>query len=249
MAWTLLLQRAFPDNGDFIHDWYRNAMYFTVFLYGYLVARDDGFWAEALRLRRLSLAVALTTFAVYYTLVAIVPDDIGDGMQALIWALRNLYTWTMLLAILGWSHALLNRPFRWLPWANRSVYPWYMLHQSLIVGLGFFFASWKLGPVAEAAAVLVHAVEAERHAAAHALPHVHRRHPQRPGRPGERETSRRQDCSGARCQRSRASISSAAKSISPMDVQFGSGSSVGSGRTRLCGTSELANARKFPLIG
>jgi hypothetical protein len=154
LAWTLLLQRRFPDDGDFVHDWYRNAMYFTVFLYGYVLARDDGFWAEALRLRRRALGVALSAFAVYIGLVAVLPDDIGEALQAGVWTLRNLYVWTMLLAILGFAHAWLDRPFRWLPWANASVYPWYMLHQSLIVGLGFVLASARLGPVAEPLVIL-----------------------------------------------------------------------------------------------
>jgi hypothetical protein len=153
-AWTELLQRAFPDEGDFIHDGYRNAMYFTVFLYGYLMARDAGFWAEARRLRRSSLAIALGCFAGYYALANSLPDAIGEGAQALVWALRNVYVWTMLLAILGYANAYLDRPFRWLPWANEAVYPWYVLHQSLIVGLGFFLAGWKLGPVAEPVAIL-----------------------------------------------------------------------------------------------
>jgi hypothetical protein len=153
-AFTQLMQGRFQEDGDFVHDWYRNAMYFTVFLYGFLVAKDAGFWAEALRLRRTSLAVALACDAAYIGLVAVLPDEIGDGMQALVWGLRNLYVWTMLLAILGWAHALLNRPFRWLPWANASVYPWYVLHQSLIVGLGFFLANWRLGPVLEPTLIL-----------------------------------------------------------------------------------------------
>ena len=153
-AFTWLLQARFPDQGDFVHDWYRNAMYFTVFLYGFLVAKDAGFWAEALRLRRISLLLALASGFAYVGLVAILPDDIGEGMQALVWGLRNVYVWTMLLAILGWAHALLNHPFPWLAWANESVYPWYVLHQSLIVGLGFFLADWHLGPVAEPTLIL-----------------------------------------------------------------------------------------------
>jgi peptidoglycan/LPS O-acetylase OafA/YrhL len=153
-AFTVLLQARFPDNGDFIHDWYRNAMYFTAFLYGFLVAKDAGFWAEALRLRRATLVIALAAGFSYLGLVALLPDGIGAGLQDAVWALRNLYVWTMLLAILGWAHALLNRPSRWLPWANASVYPWYMLHQSLIVGLGFFLADWGLGPVVEPLLIL-----------------------------------------------------------------------------------------------
>ncbi|MEO8160804.1 MAG: acyltransferase family protein [Arenimonas sp.] len=154
LAWTLLLQVRFPDNGDFIHDWYRNAMYFTVFLYGYLLAREAGFWAEAVRLRRLSLGVALALAASYLSLVAVLPDDISWPVQLLVWTLRNLYVWTMLLALLGWSHALLNRPWRWLPWANEAVYPWYMLHQSLIVLFAYWLLPLRLGPVLEPLAIL-----------------------------------------------------------------------------------------------
>lgn len=154
LAWTLLLQERFPVEGDFFHDWYRNAMYFTVYLYGFVLAKADGFWAEALRLRRRALGLALACLAPYLALVALLPDDVGAGMQALVWSLRNAYVWAALLAILGWGHALLNRPFRWLPWANRSVYPWYVLHQSLIVGLGFYLAPLSLGPVAEPLVIL-----------------------------------------------------------------------------------------------
>jgi glucans biosynthesis protein C len=74
--------------------------------------------------------------------------------QAGIWTLRVAYIWTALLAILGWSHALLNRPFRWLPWANESVYPWYILHQSLIIGLAFWLVPLRLGAITEGALVL-----------------------------------------------------------------------------------------------
>lgn len=155
ILYTLTLQPLFPDNGDFIHDWYRNAVYFTVFLYGYAIARSDGFWAEAVRLRRISLSIGLGLFAFYIAMVALLPDDSPDWLVTMARTLRSFYIWSMLLAILGWAHALLNRPFRWLPWANESVYPWYMLHQSLIVGLGFWLANYKLGPIAEPALILL----------------------------------------------------------------------------------------------
>jgi glucan biosynthesis protein C len=154
LAWTLLLQLRFPDNGDFIHDWYRNAMYFTVFMYGYLLAREQGFWAEALRLRRQSLGLALSCASAYLGLVALLPDEVSWPVQAGVWTLRNLYVWSMLLAILGWAHALLNRPFRWLPWAKEAVYPWYMLHQSLIILFAYWLLPLRLGPVLEPLLVL-----------------------------------------------------------------------------------------------
>jgi len=154
LVYTITLTRRFPDNGDFIHDWYRNAVYFTVFLYGYCIARDAGFWTEALRLRRRALAFALGLFAAYMALRAILPEDPSEPQLIAVWTLRNAYVWAMLMAILGYAHARLNRPFRWLPWANEAVYPWYVLHQSLIVGLGYGLASWRLGPVAEPLAII-----------------------------------------------------------------------------------------------
>jgi glucan biosynthesis protein C len=145
LVYSLTLQPLFPDNGDFIHDWYRNAVYFTVFVYGFVIARHDGFWREALRLRKLALAFALSVFVVYAIARHDLPDDIPYWHEVLIITLRNVYVWAALLAILGWAHALLNRPFAWLPRANEAVYPWYMLHQSLIVLIAYWLVPLKLG--------------------------------------------------------------------------------------------------------
>jgi hypothetical protein len=69
--------------------------------------------------------------------------------------LADVYLWAALLAILGWAHHRLNRPWPWLRWANESVYPWYLLHQTAIIVLVVALAPWQLGPVAEPAVLLV----------------------------------------------------------------------------------------------
>ena len=155
--YSFTLQPLFPDNGDFVHDWYRNAVYFTVFLYGYVVAREAGFWAEATRLRWATLACATAIFGVRMVLVSIYPGDTPApaSIEALALVLRNLYMWSMLLTILGWAHACLNRPFRWLPWANENVYPWYLLHQSLIIGFAYALLPLRMHAALEAAVVLL----------------------------------------------------------------------------------------------
>jgi glucans biosynthesis protein C len=145
LLYTLTLQERFPERGDFIHDWYRNAVYFTVFLYGFVIARSEAFWAEALRLRKASLALALGMFTVYAVVRHGLPEEIPYWQELIIVTLRNFYVWAALLAILGWAHACLNRPFAWLPRANEAVYPWYMLHQSLIVLLAYWLVPLQLG--------------------------------------------------------------------------------------------------------
>lgn len=152
---TLLLQERFPDTGDLIHDWYRHAVYFTVFLYGYWLGTDAGLWTELARLRRRTLALAAGLFAAYAALVTLLPDTLPGWLQACVWLLRNLYIWAMLCTILGHARVWLDQPWPWLAWANESVYPWYVLHQSLIVGLGFLLLPIGLGPVLEPALVLL----------------------------------------------------------------------------------------------
>lgn len=151
---TLLLQARFPDTGDLIHDWYRHAVYFTAFLYGYWIGTDEGLWNELARLRRRTLSFAAALFAVYFGFVAFLPDDVPGWVQRSVWLLRNLYIWSALCAILGFARAHLDRPWPWLRWANESVYPWYVLHQSLIVAIGFLLVPLGLGPVLEPALVL-----------------------------------------------------------------------------------------------
>jgi len=152
---TLLLQPHFDDTGDLVNDWYRHSIYFTVFLYGWWLGTHEGVWAELVRLRRRALGGAVAMFAIYGACVFVLPEEVGETLQAGIWILRNLYIWWMLCAILGYGRAYLDRPFRWLPWANEAVYPWYVLHQSLIVALAFWLLPMHLGPIVEPALVLL----------------------------------------------------------------------------------------------
>jgi glucans biosynthesis protein C len=68
--------------------------------------------------------------------------------------LADVYLWTALLAILGWAHHRLNRPWPWLRWANESVYPWYLLHQTAIIVLAVWLSPAQLGPVLEPVVLL-----------------------------------------------------------------------------------------------
>ena len=160
LAW---LAPLFPKTGALLDDWYQHAEFLPLFLAGYLVARNAAAWAEVVRLRRHTLAIAVLAISIELLLRAAgryLPDDQVPALMAgLPWhhielAARALYMWSALLAIFGWARILLDRPFGWLPYATEAVYPWYVLHQSLIVPLVFALAPLRLGPVLEPALVL-----------------------------------------------------------------------------------------------
>src|SRR5690606_6741114 len=62
---TLLLWPHFPPTRDLVGDGWLHAVYFTLFLYGYWIGVDAGWWAEATRLRWKMLAVALAGLALH----------------------------------------------------------------------------------------------------------------------------------------------------------------------------------------
>jgi len=156
LLWASWLASRYPVSGALWGNWYAHAIYATVFLYGYLLGTDAGLWTELARLRRASLLTALGCFAGYYLLgIQTLSDAAALPLVLAARALHYLYLWSAIVAVLGWGHAYLDRPFRWLPYAREAVYPWYVLHQSLLLLFAWQLMPLRLGPVAEPALILL----------------------------------------------------------------------------------------------
>ena len=154
-AWDRLLAARYPVTGALIDDWYAHAIYATMFLYGYLLGTDAGLWKELARLRRLSLPFALGCFGVYLAGITWLPDAAPTTLWWGVHAARYAYLWSAIVAVLGWGHAYLDRPFRWLPYAREAVYPWYVLHQSVLLLVAWQLMPRGLGPVLEPVLILL----------------------------------------------------------------------------------------------
>jgi peptidoglycan/LPS O-acetylase OafA/YrhL len=152
--YSLTLWPRFPPTHDLIHDAWLHAVYFTLFLYGHWLGVDAGLWAALRRLRWTALALAMGAFALHVGLrtTLATADPLWRQAARLV---ADFYLWTSLVAVLGWAHHTLNRPWPWLAWANESVYPWYVLHQTLIILLAVQLAPLGLGPVVEPALLLL----------------------------------------------------------------------------------------------
>lgn len=154
LLFSASLWPSFPPTHDLIHDGWLHAVYFTLFLYGYWIGTDTGWWTAVTRLRWPLLGGALALLLVLVVLRALWPPVQPGPWRLVLRGISDFYLWTAILAILGWAHRLLNRPWRWLPWANEQVYPWYVLHQTLIIALAVALAPLAL-PTAVEAALLV----------------------------------------------------------------------------------------------
>ena len=124
--------------------------YILLFIVGFVLFADDRFqtgldssWQWALGLGTITLvAVAAFRFS-------------GIQFAELSWQsslrdfLRFFTTWAWVVGALGFAHRHLNRPSRLLGYLNSAAYPFYVLHQTVILAIGFMVIRWNISVFAK----------------------------------------------------------------------------------------------------
>jgi len=146
------LEPIFGDTKALFGDWANHAKFFPVFLFGFVIARNNAFWDALVKGRYRVLSIAALGFVLYFGLRilgrVITPETAADlpewNWRAISDSGHAVYAWSALLSILAFGAVWLNRSWSWLPLANRAVYPWYILHQSLIVPLAYLLIAFEV---------------------------------------------------------------------------------------------------------
>ena len=139
MIYKIYLDPYHPTTHDLINDWANHAHSFTIFLMGFLVAKDTAFWKAVNRALLwasvLTLALALWLSIIWYDWNAYI--EAGHNL----WPARTgrvLFAWLAILTLLGLSQKFLNQPSEALTYMTEAIFPWYILHQTLIVIAGYW---------------------------------------------------------------------------------------------------------------
>jgi hypothetical protein len=142
------LRSHFPSTHALVDDWTNHASYASMVLLGYLLARNQGFWAAAERVR---WATAAIFFLVYLAFLGLdwIPAETRQDWRPAIRVVFKLQAWCAILAILGFARRHLNRPHPAVAYLNEAVFPYYIIHQTIIVVLGWWFLSQSFHPLAE----------------------------------------------------------------------------------------------------
>jgi hypothetical protein len=118
--------------------------YFIIFITGYILAADDRFRHEIIRIRFISFFLAISaTCIAYFCIVSLNMHDRSPVFSLL----RGFNTWCWLLAFIGMGAKYLDFNNRFLEYANEAVLPFYILHQSVIVITCFFLLNLLITPV------------------------------------------------------------------------------------------------------
>lgn len=108
--------------------------YLAIFLLGFLLAGGKETTKAIKRHRFAGLVAALITFVAAYWLIKVRGQPESSVGFAL---LRGVLCWSCLVAILGFGARHLRTSNRFLKYANEAVLPFYILHQTIILAIGF----------------------------------------------------------------------------------------------------------------
>lgn len=131
-------------------------VYLWLTLAGFLVVSHGGLQAGIERLRWLSLPVGLVLVIAAVLLHGLEAGPaFGTWRNALGWAARALGSWCCVLAILGFGRKHLNYGTPFLKYANGAVLPFYILHQTVLLCVGYVVVQWAIPDLLKWVIILV----------------------------------------------------------------------------------------------
>jgi len=137
-----LLVSFFPDSiGRRDFGGWSPLTYLFFFLIGYLLATDERYRPAIEKVRFVSLALSLLTVVAAFFLLAEMDVSWTNPLYLVV---RSINSWSWLLTFFGFASHHLNFSNRFLKYANEAVLPFYILHQTVIVVIGYFIMDWHV---------------------------------------------------------------------------------------------------------
>ena len=137
------LRPNYPSTHALVDDWANHQLYFMLFLTGFLIAKDAVFW-ETVR-RALVPSLLLVFFFSIVSCGVWFLEGSGNRSKTLIVIeffseriRKTGFAWFAIVALLSMSQRWLNRPSLVLNYMNQAIFSWYILHQTLIVMIGYW---------------------------------------------------------------------------------------------------------------
>lgn len=138
---SLVLHPYFPTTHNLIRDWANLIGSWYAFLLGFVFMSNPKFSNvfEKMRFTSLFWAILCYSLLIFFRETDILKLYFGDDMRSFIYRIMdNGLGGCAIFAILGFAkrHLSFNSPF--LKEANKAVYPFYILHQTIIIWIGYY---------------------------------------------------------------------------------------------------------------
>jgi glucans biosynthesis protein C len=142
-----LLRPYWETTHNLLADWANFSFSLLLFIYGFVLSSNARFATLMANMRWWTLGLALIIVTSLYAFFWIEwPEPSATGM-VFYRLLKDLNLWCWLLALMGFARQHLSFNNSFLRYANEAVYPFYILHQTIIVALGYYLAHEPWGVV------------------------------------------------------------------------------------------------------
>jgi peptidoglycan/LPS O-acetylase OafA/YrhL len=114
-------------------------IYLWFLISGFLILSSEGVQANIKRLRWISLGIGIVLIAILlYTVVTQGVPAFGTSDYTVVFGLAGFSSWCWILAFFGLGMAYLDFRTPKLDYANEAVLPFYLLHQSVLICVGYY---------------------------------------------------------------------------------------------------------------
>ena len=162
IAYRIFLDPHFETTHNLVEDWANHAHRLTIFLIGFWAAKSGRFWAVCDRALPFALIWSVG-YAAAFAWALGRPDGFFENRDVLLWTLRVariVYAWAVIVALIGLARRFLNGDGPVRRYLTEAIFPFYILHQTLIVAIGYYLTQLGLGVWTEFALVLALTVSA-----------------------------------------------------------------------------------------
>lgn len=148
----ILLRPYFPEEThDLIQDWAFFTFYFVFFAMGSISYSMPRLWKAIGDNRKYLLTAMLISLIPFYTcyfhyrqLIDLPWEE--DTIDTIFDVTTIFVSWFTVITIIGYGQHYLNKPHPWLSKINEGLYPFYILHQTVIIAIGFYICQldWSI---------------------------------------------------------------------------------------------------------
>jgi hypothetical protein len=136
-------------NHTFYNDWYGHAIFIFAVIMGCTFARMPKVWQSFEKNRYLALTLGLISYSVLLA-IFLAPDEMLPLDRTVAWDYTSLLVkWSWIALFIGFARKYLNYTNSTLKYCNAIVYPFFILHQTVIIVLGFYVIDWGLSGTLE----------------------------------------------------------------------------------------------------
>jgi glucans biosynthesis protein C len=120
--------------------------YLIIFIYGYYFFSSENFRNTVKATVKIHFILAIITSVIYILWFMKAFPQPGSVQEILFYAVRTINCWSLLLCIFFLAEKYLSSSNSFLKYASEASMPFYVLHQPVIIGIGYFIhdLSWSV---------------------------------------------------------------------------------------------------------